>query len=83
MAVYEFKETNSLNCVMHAVVTAPNPIAYPDGTETGVSNPIELSQLDGEGMRDMGEQHARHMNEVGQAFALRILASNRGVHMPI
>ena len=61
-------------------------VAVPDGLEqmkfpnrnaTFLRNCFVLSQLDGEGMRVMGDQQKRHIKEVYMDSALRSLASGR------
>ena len=79
MAMYGLKPKLTLNDVIHQFQTERNPIKYPDRTATFVRNSFELSQLDGEGMREMEEQQARQMAEVAKEHAIRDLARNSNV----
>jgi hypothetical protein len=79
MALYGLKKKPTLNDVINDIVTEPNPIKYPDRTATFVRNSFELSQLDGEGMREMEEQQARQMKEAAKEHAIRNLARNSDV----
>lgn len=66
MVVCALKKTPTLNNVINCSITEPNPIKNPNSTATSVRHSIELSQLDGEGMREMEEQQARKMKEAAK-----------------
>ena len=66
MASYGLKKKPTLNDLADIIENAPTTIKYPDRTATIVRNSFELSQLDGEGMRDMEEQQANQMAEVAK-----------------
>ena len=59
MAPYGLKQKPTLTEVTTQIETEPNTINYPDRTATLVRNSFELSQLDGEGMREMEQQQAQ------------------------
>ena len=76
MALYGLKKKPTLNDVINEFETEPNPIKYPHRTATFVRNSFVLSQLNGEGMREMEEQQARQMKEAAKEHAIRNLARN-------
>ena len=53
MAPYGLKKKPTLNELADRIENEPNPIKYPDRTATLIRKSFELSQLDGEGMREM------------------------------
>ena len=73
------KKKPTLNELADRIENAPNTIKYPDRTATTVRNSFELSQLDGEGMREMEQQQAQHMAEVAKENASN-LAKNSGTN---
>ena len=79
MATYGLKKKPTLTEVITQIETEPNTIKYPDRTATLVRNSFELSQLDGEGMREMEQQQAQQMAEVAKENAIRNLAKNSDV----
>ena len=79
MAPYGLKKKPTLTEVITQIETEPNTIKYPDRTATLVRNSFELSQLDGEGMREMEQQQAQQMAEVAKENAIRNLAKNNDV----
>ena len=79
MAPYGLKKKPTLTEVITQIETEPNTIKYPDRTATLVRNSFELSQLDGEGMREMEQQQAQQMAEVAKENAIRNLAKNSDV----
>ena len=79
MTLYGLKKKPTLNAVVNEFETEPNPIKYPARTATIVRNSFELSQLDGERMREMEEQRARQMKEAAKEHAIRNLARNSDV----
>ena len=76
MASYGLKKKPTLNELADRIENEPNTIKYPDRTATIVRNSFELSQLDGEGMREMEQQQAQRMAEVAKENAIRNLAKN-------
>ena len=76
MASYGLKKKPTLNELADRIENEPNTIKYPDRTATIVRNSFELSQLDGEGMREMEQQQAQQMAEVAKENAIRSLAKN-------
>ena len=64
------------NALPDRIENEPNPIPDPDRTATLRRNSFELSQLDGEGMREMEQQQAQQMAEVAKESAIRNLAKN-------
>lgn len=74
MSLCVLKKRPTSNTVTNDMVTEPNPIKYPYATATCVNNPFELAQSAGEGMRDMGDQQARHMKGVATRHATTSLA---------
>ena len=76
MASYGLKKKPTLNDLADRIENEPNTIKYPDRTATTVRNSFELSQLDGEGMRQMEQQQAQQMAEVAKENAIRNLANN-------
>ena len=76
MASYGLKKKPTLNELADRIENAPNTIKYPNRTATIVRNSFELSQLDGEGMREMEQQQAQQMAEVAKESAIRNLAKN-------
>ena len=76
MASYGLKKKPTLNELADRIENEPNTIKYPDRTATIVRNSFELSQLDGEGMREMEQQQAQQMAEVAKENAIRNLAKN-------
>ena len=76
MASYGLKKKPTLNELADRIENEPNTIKYPDRTATIVRNSFELSQLDGEGKREMEQQQAQHMAEVAKDNAIRNLAKH-------
>ena len=76
MASYGLKKKPTLNDLADRIENEPNTIKYPDRTATTVRNSFELSQLDGEGMRQMEQQQAQQMAEIAKENAIRNLAKN-------
>ena len=76
MATYGLKKKPTLNALITQIETEPNTIKYPDRTATFVRNSFELSQLDGEGMREMEQQQSQQMAEVSQENATINLAAH-------
>ena len=66
MASYGLKKKPTLNELITQIETEHNTIKNPDRTATFVRNSFELSQLDGEGMREMEQQRAQQMAEVAK-----------------
>ena len=83
MAPYGLKKKPTLTELITKIETGPNTITYPDRTATLVRNSFELSQLDGEGMREMEQQQAQQMAEVAKENAIRNLAKTAIYHMLI
>ena len=81
MATYGLKKKPTLKELITQIETEPNTIKYPDRTATCVRNSFELSQLDGEGMREMEQQQAHPMAEVAKENAIRNLAKTAMYHM--
>ena len=81
MATYGLKKKPTLKELITQIETEPNTINYPDRTATFVRNSFELSQLDGEGMREMEQQQAQQMAEVAKENAIRNLANTAMYHM--
>ena len=79
MERYGLKKKPTLKELITQSETEPNTIKYPDRTATCVRNSFELSQLDGEGMREMEQQQSQQMAEVAQENAIRNLAKNSDV----
>ena len=79
MATYGLKKKPTLKELITQIETEPNTIKYPDRTATFVRNSFELSQLDGEGMREMEQQQAQHMAEVTKESAI-INFSKTAIH---
>ena len=81
MATYGLKKKPTLKELITQIETEPNTIKYPDRTATFVRNSFELSQLDGEGMREMEQQQSQHMAEDAKENAIRNLAKTAMYHM--
>ena len=77
MAQYGLKKKPTLNELITNIETEPNTIKYPDRTATFVRHSFELSQLDGEGMREMEQQQTQHMAEAAEENAIRNLAKKQ------
>ena len=83
MAPHGLKHKPTLNELTIQIETEPNTINYPERTATCVRNSFELSQLDGEGMREMEQQQAQQMAEVSTDNSIRNLANTAIYHMLI
>ena len=57
----------------------PDRIKYPNRQAKQLRNGFELSQLDGEGFREMEQQHLQHMKEQYKENLLRQMATKHGV----
>ena len=79
METYGLKKKPTLKELITQIETEPNTIKYPDRTATFVRNSFELSQLDGEGMREMEQQQAQQMAEVAKENAIRNLSKHSDV----
>ena len=79
MATYGWKKKPTLNELITQIETEPTTINYPDRTATCVRNSFELSQLHGEGMREMEQQQAQQMAEVAKENAIINLTNNSDV----
>ena len=79
MATYGLTKKPTLKELTTHIETEPNTIKYPDRTATFVRNSFELSQLDGEGMREMEQQQSQQMAEVAKEHAIRNLAKSSDV----
>ena len=73
MASYGLKKKPTLNELADRIENEPNTMKYPDRTATRIRNSFELSQLDGEGMRELEQQQAQHMVEVAKETQLETL----------
>ena len=77
MATYGLKKKPTLKELITQIETEPNTIKYPYRTATCVRNSFELSQLDGEGMREMEQQQSQQIAEVAKENAIRNLAKKQ------
>lgn len=59
MVLYVLKNKHTFNEVSNDIAAEPNPIKYQDRKATCVRNTCELSQTDGEGVRDLADNQAR------------------------
>ena len=76
MSSYGLKKKPTLKVLADRIENEPNAIKYPDRTATLIRNSFALSQLDGEGLREMEHQQAQPMAEVAKEHAIRHLAKN-------
>ena len=70
------KKRLTYNEIVDYIEKDPDKIKYPDRWAKQIRNSFELSQLDGEGMREMENQQINQMKEQEKENILRTLAKN-------
>ena len=70
------KRRLTYNEIVDYIEKDPDKIRYPDRWAKQIRNSFELSQLDGEGMREMENQQINQMKEQEKEHILRTLAKN-------
>ena len=70
------KRRLTYNEIVDYIEKDPDKIMYPDRWAKQIRNSFELSQLDGEGMREMENQQINQMKEQEKENILRTLAKN-------